>query len=90
MKYTRETSTETASTETAKLLINSTLSTRGAKFIVMDISNFYIKNDLNDYQFIRFAMNMIPQGIMEEYNLIAIVHQDGYYYAEIRKAIYRL
>ena len=44
--YDGETSTETASIETAKLMINSTLSTKGAKFMAMDISNFYIHNDL--------------------------------------------
>ena len=35
-------------------------------------------------------MNMIPQDIIDECNLIAIVHKDGYCYAEIRKAIYGL
>ena len=45
----------------------------------MDISNFYIQNDLEDYQNMRFAMNMIPQDIIDEYNLEEIVHADGYY-----------
>ena len=49
LQYTGETSTETASIETAKLLINSTLSTNGAKFMAMDISNFYIHKVLKDY-----------------------------------------
>ena len=90
LKYTGETSTETASIETAKLLINSTLSTEGAKFMAINISNFYIQNELKDYQYIRFAMNMIPQEIIDEYNLTTIVHEDGYCYAEIRKAMYGL
>ena len=69
MNYNGETSIETASIETAQLLINSTLLTKGAKFMAIDISNFYIQNDLDDYQYIRFSMNMIPQETIEEYNL---------------------
>ena len=83
MKYKGETSTETASIETGKLLINSTLSTKGVEFMAIDISKFYIQNDLDDYQYIRFAMNMIPQEIIAEYNLSTIAHKDGYCYAEI-------
>ena len=52
LDYFGETSTETASLETAKILINSVLSTKNAKFMAMDISNFYIQNDLEDYQYI--------------------------------------
>ena len=33
---------------------------------------------------------MIPQDIIDEYNLKIIVHKDGYCYAEIRKAMYGL
>ena len=71
-------------------MINSTLSTKGAKFMAMDISNFYIHNDLKDYQYIRYAISEIPQEIIDEYNLKTIVHEDGYCYAEIRKALYGL
>ena len=37
-----------------------------------------------------FAMSEIPQEIIDEYNLETIVHEDGYCYAEIRKALYGL
>ena len=90
LKYTGETSSETSSIETAKLLINSTLMTKGSKFMAIDISNFYIQNDLEDYKYIYFAMNMILQDIVDEYNLKEIVCKDGYCYAEIRKAVYGL
>ena len=58
--------------------------------MAIDISNFYIQNDLEDYQYIRFAINMIPQDIIDEYNLEAIVHEDSYCYVEIRKVMYGL
>ena len=90
LNYTGETSTETASIETAKLLVNSTVSTKGARFMAMDISNFYIHNDLIDYQYIRCAMSEIPKEIIDEYNLETIVNEDGYCYIEIRKVLYGL
>ena len=33
---------------------------------------------------------MIPQEIIDEYNLLSIVEEDGWCYAEIRKAVYGL
>ena len=54
------------------------------------MGTIYTHNDLKDYQYIRFTMNEIPQDITDEYNLKTIVHEDGYYYAEIRKALYGL
>ena len=67
LDYHGETSTETTSIETAKILINSVLSTKNAKFMSIDISSFYIQNDLSDYQYIRFHISMIPQEIIDEY-----------------------
>ena len=66
------------------------MATKGARFAAMDISNFYIHNDLEDYQNIRFVMNMIPQHIIYENNLEAIVNNDGYCYVKVRKAFYGL
>ena len=90
LDYHGETSTETASLETAKILLNSVLSTKNAKFMAIDISNFFIQTDLEDYQYIRFHIDMIPQEIIDEYNLMDIVEKDGWCYAEIRKALYGL
>ena len=56
--------------------------------MAIDISNFYIQNDQEEFQYIRFAMDRIPQEIIEEYNLTTIVHEDGYCYGEFRKAMY--
>jgi hypothetical protein len=56
----------------------------------IDISNFYIHNDLKEYQYMRFHISMIPQEIIDEYNLQDIVDSDGWCYAEIRKAMYGL
>ena len=56
----------------------------------IDISSFYIQNDLSNYQYIRFHISMIPQEIIDEYSLTSIMEDDGWCYTEIRKAIYGL
>ena len=58
--------------------------------MAIDISNFYIQNDLKDFLYICFAMDQIQQETRDKYNLEAIVHTDGYCYAEICKAMYGL
>jgi hypothetical protein len=90
LEYLGETSTEAASIETIKLFINSVLSTPGARLGTIDISNFYIQNYLKDYQYMRFHISMIPQQIIDEYNLTDIMEADGWCYVEIRKAMYGL
>jgi hypothetical protein len=90
LDYLGETSTEAASIETTKLLINSVLSTPGARLGTINISNFYIQNYLKDYQYMRFHISMIPQEIIDEYNLHDIMEADGWCYVEIRKAMYGL
>ena len=90
MDYTGPTSTETSLIETAKLLINSTLSTKRAQFAAIEIFNFYIHNDLDDYQYLRFEIKMIPQEIIDEYNLETIIHTDRCCYVEVRKVCYGL
>jgi hypothetical protein len=87
LDYPGETSTDTASLDTTKILINSIISTPGARMGAIDISNFYIHKHLIEYQYMRFHISMIPQEIIYEYNLQDIV-EDGWCYAENRKAMY--
>ena len=44
--YPFEVSTKTASLVTAKLIINSTISTPNARFMGMDIKDFFLNNDM--------------------------------------------
>ena len=46
INYTGDCGTPTANLLTIKLLFNSVISTPGAKFMTMDISNFYLKTPL--------------------------------------------
>jgi hypothetical protein len=46
IEYPGDKSTRTASLTTSKILINSVISTMGAKFLVIDITNFYLNTPL--------------------------------------------
>jgi hypothetical protein len=55
----------------------------------IDIKNFYLNTPLDRYEYMRFPAWMIPDKIMDQYNLHDLLH-DGYVYAEIRKGMYGL
>ena len=81
--------TDTADMVTAKLLLNSVISTPRARCCVLDIRDFYLNNKLLRYEYMKMALKLIPQEIIDEYNLTAIAH-DGYIYIQIEKGMYGL
>jgi len=52
-------------------------------------SNFYLNTPLEDFQYTRFPVWMIPEKIMKEYNLYDKV-KNGFVYVELRRRIYGL
>jgi len=88
--YPGNVSTETAGLETIKIHWNSVLSTPGAKWMGMDISNMYLNTPLDRFEYMRIRLRDIPQEIIDEYNLNDIVADDGYVYIEIQRAMYGL
>ena len=57
----------------AKILSNSVVSTRNAKFITLDISNYYLMTPLKRPEYIRISIKDIPEKIINEYKLRKIV-----------------
>ena len=58
--------------------------------MTMDISNMYLNTPLKDLQYMRFHVDLIPEVVINEYNLRDKVDKDGWLYCEIRMAIYGL
>jgi len=52
-----------------KLLVNSVISTPGAKFMTMDISNFYLMTPLKRKEYLRMKLSDIPEDVIKQYNL---------------------
>jgi hypothetical protein len=81
--------TQTADITTAKILINSTLSTPNAKMFTTDLKDFYLGTPMERFEYMRIPLHMIPDEIMDLYNLHDLV-EDGFVYVEVRKGMYGL
>ncbi len=65
-----ELSTRTADLTTSKLMWNSVLSTVGAKYMCLDIKNFYLTAPLDRYEYMKMPIGLFPSWIIEQYNLM--------------------
>jgi hypothetical protein len=83
INYPCKVATPTADMLVAKILFNSVVSTPGARFMTMDISNFYLNAPLDRPEFIRMSIGDIPDEIVQEYKLLDLLKPDGYVYIKI-------
>jgi hypothetical protein len=90
INYPGAVATPTAKMLVAKLLFNSTISTRGARLMTMDISNFYLNSPLPRPEFICIKLRDIPEEIIVEYMLREKATSNGSIYILATKGMYRL
>jgi hypothetical protein len=89
IEYPCDKSTRTAGLATAKTLINIVISTLGAKFLVIDIKNFYLNTPLGQFEYMVINLSSLPQETIDKYYLIEL-SQDGKVYIEVQKGMYIL
>jgi hypothetical protein len=70
IEYPGETSTKNADLTPSKYLWNSVVSTDEAMYMCADIYNFYLNTLLDRLEYMRLAFNIIPQEIIDKYNLL--------------------
>jgi hypothetical protein len=87
--YPSAVSAKTADLTTTKLLFNSVISTPHVKFMSIDIKNLKLGTPLKCYEYMRLPIHLIPEEIIQEYNLSPLVYRE-YVYIEIRKGMYGL
>jgi hypothetical protein len=80
----------TADMTLVKILLNSVISTKGAKCVMFDVKDFYLNTPMTRYEYTRLKLTDIPEEIIVEYKLHEILTSDGYVYIEIRKGMYGL
>ena len=78
IKYPGNVRTKTASLDLIKLLLNSVLSRRGAKFVTFDIKKFYLQTHMDRREYIRIKLSDIPTEFINEYSLMDYVHANGW------------
>ena len=74
----------------AKILFNSVISTKGAQFMTMDISNFYLMTPLARPEYIRVKLSDLPDEIIDEYKLKSKATKDGSVYIVANRGMYGL
>eukprot|EP00804_Cyclotella_cryptica_P008215 CCRYP_015150-RB/>CCRYP_015150-RB protein AED:0.19 eAED:0.17 QI:0/0/0/1/0/0/2/0/720 len=76
--------TPTANMLTTKVLLNSVVSTVGARFMTIDIKDFYLNTPMARPEFMRLKLSDMPTNVIEH------ATEDGYVYVRIQKGMYEL
>jgi hypothetical protein len=89
INYPGELTTRTANLTTSKLMWNSVLSTKGAKYMCLDIKNFYLTAPLDWFEYMKMLLSLFPSWTKEQYNLDKLA-KNSFVYLEMRCAIWGL
>jgi hypothetical protein len=89
LDYSGDVTTSTADITTFKIIFNSTLSTKEAAMMMMDIKNYYLGTPLPRFEYMKMLLSRFPEEIIQKYNLNALA-VDSWVYIEIRKGMYGL
>jgi hypothetical protein len=87
LDYPGPTATQCASLVTIKLLLNSTIPTKDARFTCLDIKNFYYGTPMERYEYMKMHIDVFPQEIITQYNLHTLQDSHGWVHMEIRKGM---
>ena len=69
LDYQGEVSTKTAGLTTIKLLLNSAVSSAGAKFMTEDVKLFYLNTPMDEPEYMKIPVRLVPDEIKVEYKL---------------------
>jgi hypothetical protein len=82
IQYTGDVSTLAADLTNSKCLWNSTIFTEGARYMCLDVKNFYLGTPMESFEYTRIPIKLIPQEIIAENNLLSLM-LDGHMYIEV-------
>lgn len=83
-------STPTADLMAVKLLLNSVISTPGARFVTLDIKFFNLNSPMEEPGFQHMKIEYLPQDFIGHYNLKDTVDAKGNLYTRVKKGMYGL
>ena len=82
--------TPTASLLTVKMLLNSVMSTRGAKFMTIDTKGFYLNTIMERPEYLRMKIANFPDDVIKHYKIKDKVGAKGNLYVKCVKGMYGL
>ncbi len=88
--YPGDAGTSTTDLLTIEILLNSIISTPNAKFMTMDIKDFYFNTPMARYEYMRLQLSDMPKDVIAHYKLNKIATPEGYIYCKIQKGNVRL
>ena len=87
LDYPDATTTNCARITTTKCLLNITISTPDARFMTLDIKDFYYGTPRARYEYMKLALDFFLDEIIEQYDLRSLVCPNDWIYMEIRKGV---
>ena len=90
INYPGDTGTPTTDMTLVKIIMNSVISTKGARCMMVDLKDFYLNTPMERPEYMCLKLSDIPEDIIEQYKLRDIVTPEGYVYLEIMKGVYGL
>jgi hypothetical protein len=66
LDYSGNVATSTADIATFKILINSTLSTKDATMMMMDIKNYYLGTPMSRFEYMKMPLSGFPEDIIQK------------------------
>jgi hypothetical protein len=82
--YPGDCGTPTADLLTVKLLLNSIISTPNAKFMTLDLKDFYLMIPMKRYEYFHMKLELFPQDIIYKYDLTSKVNHNGNMHSEVQ------
>jgi hypothetical protein len=89
LDYSGDVATSISDITIFNILINSTLATKDAAMMMMDIKNYYLGTPMPRFEYMKMLLSRFPEEIIQKYNLNTLA-VDGWVYIEIRKDMYGL
>ncbi len=90
INYPGDCGTPTADLLTVKLLLNSVISTPNAKFMTLDLKDFYLMTPMKRFEYFRMKLELFPQDVIDLYDLSNKVDHNGNVHCEVRRGMYGL
>ncbi len=88
--YSGDCGTPTVDMVTVKIHLNSTISTKGARYCTIDLKDFYLNTPMERPEFMRMKLADLPQDFTKMYNLHDLVDNQGHMSIRIQKGMYGL
>ena len=89
LTYRGNVSTRTADLSTSKLLWKSVLNTDGAKYMCLDINNFYLTAALDFFEYMQMPLSVFSEWVKKQYKLDEHAQND-FVYLRMERAVWGL